>query len=86
MVFRANLNRGSDAPACNTPKYELKTISADQLFNSRLNNPTQDAKEIGLDQRDIVMLDAGCGTNVYSGLRKIGKQCRRRRPHFPRLV
>jgi hypothetical protein len=65
VVFRANRIEAPTPLACNTPKYELKTISADQLFGGRLNNPTQDAKELGLDPKDIVMLDASCGINVY---------------------
>jgi uncharacterized protein YecT (DUF1311 family) len=65
IVFRANRIEAPAPLACNTPKYELKTVSADQIFEGRLKNPVQDAKDFGLDAKGIVMLDTGCGVMVY---------------------
>ena len=65
IVFRTNRIEAPAPLACNAPKYELKTIAAGRLFGGRLTDPTQDAKDLGIDPNDIVVLDTGCGATVY---------------------
>jgi uncharacterized protein YecT (DUF1311 family) len=63
IVFRAERIETPEPFGCAKPKYEFKTITADKLFGGRLETPARE--DLGFDAKDIVVLDTGCGMNVY---------------------
>jgi uncharacterized protein YecT (DUF1311 family) len=64
IIFREGRMDAPDPIGCATAKYELKAVTAAELFGGKLANPEDDAKELGFDNR-IVMLETGCPTKFY---------------------
>jgi uncharacterized protein YecT (DUF1311 family) len=67
IVFRAKRIEAPAPLACETPKYEFKTVSTNDLVHGTSEEPPFDARLFGFGgkAKDIVMLDTGCGTKVY---------------------
>ena len=64
IVFREGRVDAPDPIGCATAKYELKAVTAAELFGGRLAKPDDDAKDLGFD-KNIVMLETGCPTKFY---------------------